>query len=378
MRVLLISQDLVDPLNREKWNMLATKEGIEMYGVAPSKWIENYRTLEFRPSPQDVFPVKSLNVIWPGKENRAFFLRGLLKVIRESHADIILCFEEPGSLFALQAVFLRAAVSSKSKLAFYTWDNRGGQKSGYRPSFFYDMLKKLVLKHVDILMTANEEADQYYRTHYGFPVRKLYYGIPLRTSPSDSRAASEARTGGHGSLVVGYVGRLLEMKGIETLIRAVPLVDESVRVLILGNGPDRERLKSIVEDLSLLDRVSFISAVSSEEVRNVMSRLDVLVLPSRTTDKWKEQYGKVLIEAMAGGVPVIGSSSGAIPEVIGDAGLVFNEGDSRELARLIESVRTDLSLRTKLTQAGKARASTFSTSGFSDSALRYIREVMVQ
>ena len=63
--------------------------------------------------------------------------------------------------------------------------------------------------------------------------------------------------------------------------------------------------------------------IPSDQVAVEMRKLHALVLPSRTTPRWKEQFGRVLIEAMACGVPPVGSDSGEIPHVIDDAGLVF-------------------------------------------------------
>jgi len=87
----------------------------------------------------------------------------------------------------------------------------------------------------------------------------------------------------------------------------------------------------------------------------LLAAVDVLVLPSRTLPKLKEQFGRVLIEGMAAGCVVIGSSSGAIPEVLGDAGLVFEEVRPEDLATAIERVLEDRSLRETLRARGRAR-----------------------
>jgi glycosyltransferase involved in cell wall biosynthesis len=86
-----------------------------------------------------------------------------------------------------------------------------------------------------------------------------------------------------------------------------------------------------------------------------MNSLDVLVLPSRSRSFWKEQFGRVLIEAMACGVPVIGSSSGEIPNVIGDAGLVFKEGDSAQLCEKLKLYCDDEGFRTACALKGLQR-----------------------
>ncbi len=83
--------------------------------------------------------------------------------------------------------------------------------------------------------------------------------------------------------------------------------------------------------------------------------LDCLVLPSRTRENWKEQFGRVLIEAMACEVPVLGSSSGEIPNVIGEAGAVFPEGDSRQLGKILEDLMKNDIQRKELGKAGSQR-----------------------
>ncbi len=86
-----------------------------------------------------------------------------------------------------------------------------------------------------------------------------------------------------------------------------------------------------------------------------MNCFDCLVLPSLTRRNWKEQFGRVLIEAMACEVPVIGSSSGEIPRVIADAGMVFQEGDISDLAKRIEMLLCDKELRASLGRKGRER-----------------------
>jgi len=93
----------------------------------------------------------------------------------------------------------------------------------------------------------------------------------------------------------------------------------------------------------------------TNDVPAELRRLDALALPSHTTRGWKEQFGRVLIEAMSCGVPVIGSSSGEIPNVIGDAGLIYPEGDVRALAATIGRLAAQPALYADLARRGRAR-----------------------
>lgn len=368
MKILLIDKNLVDPVNHKKWNLLASKEGVTIKAITPSQWVENFQVVTFSAGRQTTFPIVPLSVHWQGKENRAFYLRGLGHEMRSFEPDIILCFEEPFSLFALQTMALHQLCARQSKLVFYTWDNLAkGRHFGYRPAFLYAMIQKIVIKHADLLLTANEEGKVYFEHAYSIPVRKLYFGIDLKADAVRNGAApSTLDSFRSGCLLVGYVGRLLEMKGVDTLVRAIALLDNRVRLVILGSGPDGDRLRNLSKELKLDEKVIFLSAVRSSEARAIMKNLDVLVLPSRTTKKWKEQYGRVLIESMALGVSVIGSDSGAIPEIVGDSGLIFHEGDVGSLANAIERVMSDSAFRSDLSKKGFLRSQEFSPEKFAD------------
>jgi glycosyltransferase involved in cell wall biosynthesis len=86
-----------------------------------------------------------------------------------------------------------------------------------------------------------------------------------------------------------------------------------------------------------------------------MNALDVFVLPSETRSNWREQFGRVIVEAMSCGVPVVGSDSGEIPTVLGDAGLIFHEGDSAESAGQLLCLLSNPEERVRLSHAGRER-----------------------
>ncbi len=368
MKILLIDKNLVDPVNHEKWNLLAIKEGITIRAITPSQWIENFKVISFSSNEESIFPIVPLPVRWPGRENRSFYLRGLGREIRSFAPDIILCFEEPSSLFAAQVSFLRKLFASEAALVFYTWDNLAkGWKFGYRPRFFYAMIQKFVITQTNLLLAANEEGKSFFQGSYSIPVKKLYFGVSFRVENHQEDFAPSRLVHLSADLfIVGYVGRLLEMKGVDTLLNAIALLDDKIRLVILGSGPAEGGLRNIVKELKLGERVTFIPGVPSFEARAIMKKLNVLVLPSRTTKKWKEQYGRVLIESMALGVAVIGSDSGAIPEIIGDCGLIFHEGDAASLAKSIERIVSDQSLRDALSKKGLLRSQEFSAEKFAD------------
>ncbi|MFW6075396.1 MAG: glycosyltransferase, partial [Chloroflexota bacterium] len=156
--------------------------------------------------------------------------------------------------------------------------------------------------------------------------------------------------------VVGFVGRIVPEKGLDTLLSAVAGLPDSVDVKIVGSGTARGELAELAGRLGLGDRVHFPGTVPATDVPALLADLDVLVLPSRSRPNWKEQFGRILIEAMACETPVIGSDSGEIPHVIGDAGLIFPEDNPEALRNRISQVIADPTFAADLGRRGRERA----------------------
>ena len=131
---------------------------------------------------------------------------------------------------------------------------------------------------------------------------------------------------------IGYIGRIVPEKGIEVLLRAAARMDGDWRLRLVGGGSARDAMRALAQALRIDERVEFVGQLPSAELPAEYHKIDVLVLPSLTRPNWKEQFGRVLVEAMASGVPVIGSDSGAIPGVIGAAGCIVPEDDVEALA----------------------------------------------
>ncbi len=178
---------------------------------------------------------------------------------------------------------------------------------------------------------------------------------PSRPSKPSVLLRRSARRPSQNEMVIGYIGRLVPEKGIDILLEAVAQLRGPWELRILGSGPERDRLEKMAQWLGILPRVTFDLPIPSTQMPYYYSGLDVLVLPSRTRPNWKEQFGRVLIEAMACQVVVVGARCGAIPEVIDDAGLTFVEGDPANLRAQLESLLGDTQLRLELAKKGRQR-----------------------
>ncbi|MEZ4580844.1 MAG: glycosyltransferase [Caldilineaceae bacterium] len=154
---------------------------------------------------------------------------------------------------------------------------------------------------------------------------------------------------------VGYAGGLLPEKGVDLLLRACARLTGDWRLRLAGEGSAQTQLVTLARDLGITGRVTFAGRIGSGAMPAFYHDLDVFVLPSRTTPSWKEQFGRVLIEAMACGVPVVGSASGEIPHVIGDAGLLFPEEDVAALHAHLATLAASPDARGILAEQGRAR-----------------------
>ncbi len=178
---------------------------------------------------------------------------------------------------------------------------------------------------------------------------KEFVGEGLR--PSHMETPKNEQT----PFTIGYVGRLVEEKGIHLLLQAAAQLTGDWCLRLVGSGPHKSELMALAERLHITERIDWIEWVASTDMPNQYHLLDVLVIPSLTRPNWKEQFGRVITEAMSSGVPVIGSESGAIPDIIGEAGLVVPEGNIEALRAALDGLRCNPDLQVRLANAGRTR-----------------------
>jgi hypothetical protein len=152
---------------------------------------------------------------------------------------------------------------------------------------------------------------------------------------------------------IGYVGRLATQKGVASLVSAFGAMREQAEVVLVGNGPERDRIVELVSGSTASDHITMHRFVEHSIVPRVLAPLDVLVLPSVY-----EETGSVLVEAMASGLPVVASDVGGIPQVVedGGTGLLVPPGDVAALAAALDRLVTDDHLRARLSAGAAARA----------------------
>jgi len=316
--------------------------GVDLTVITPPRW--GKQQLEI--SDFDEYKVRVVRCLLSGYPHFYFYR----EVLGALDADLVHLEEEPWSLANQQ--FMRKCVKANTPVIFFTWQNI---LKKYPPPFSY--FERYAHAHSLGAIAGNQEAKCILQQR-GFtkPV-KVIPQLGVDPVAFQCRDASELRRELKldKSFVVGYVGRVVESKGIADLVHAMTLLPPHGALVIVGDGDLAPKVKDIAARLGLSARIRYISWVNSLQVPEYMNILDVLVLPSRTTQRWKEQFGHVLIEAMACEVPVVGSDSGEIPNVIGDAGLVFPEGVVERLVAQLSLLCNDADYRRNLGRKGRAR-----------------------
>ncbi len=344
MRVLMISKACVVGAYQRKIEELAKFEDIELTLIVPPYWLEKGRKIPLERLHTSGYEL----LVEPMALNGHFHLHfypGLKDQVQCFKPEIMHIDEEPYNLATFQAI--RLAKKARARALFFTWQNLLRR---YPPPFSW--MERYNLKNAAYAIAGNQEGKEVLRAK-GYRGRVAV--IPQFGVDPQIYKPSPKKIGLSRLFTIGYIGRLVEEKGVDLLLHALSDLPGEWRLRILGSGPQKGRLQSLVQELGLTEHVAFDPPIPSPEMPDYYLGLDLLVLPSRTRPNWKEQFGRVLIEAMATEVPVVGSDSGEIPHVIGDAGLIFPEDAALALREAIEKIRGDERLRQRLAQAGRER-----------------------
>ncbi len=219
-------------------------------------------------------------------------------------------------------------------------------------------LKKRALSQVDCFIAVTETAKKALLAE-GCQEERIHV-IPMgvdisKFSPYQPKKAKKER-------IILFVGRFEEEKGILDIFNAFRnIVRNNERkknvwkLHLIGTGNKKKEIEDLVTQNCMTGRVH-IEKRPYEKMPSVYREADIFVLPSKSSQFWKEQYGMVLVEAMASGLPIISTHSGAIPEVVGDAGILVEEGNSRHLANALQNLMDNRSVRKSWGQKARKRA----------------------
>lgn len=358
LKVLFVSHTYVVGVNQGKLNAIATPaegiaqaDNIEVGLLAPSNWkaLEWNRLIPLE-HPYPHLHLYSAPVIFSGRVGAHLYFPGKIwQVLKDFNPDIIQIEEEVFSLCAFEVAILARIINKP--IVIFGWENQLRQLSPLRWQ-----ICQFVLNTASAIISGNQDGADVMR-------KWNYHGLlevmpQMGVDPDFFNPALKPLTQNKSTFQIGFLGRLTQSKGIDLIFRAVAQLRDSginSQIILCGSGSEAAALRKLAENLQISDRILWRGAVSHHQVPAELSQFDVLVLPSRSTPTWKEQFGHVLIEAMSMGIPVIGSNSGEIPHVIGRADLVFPEEDHSGLADILTRLINDPEWRQETSLYGMAR-----------------------
>lgn len=334
MRALLISHTCQSKAEGQpKAECMASSGGLELMVLAPERFnhFGVWREAEHPDAPSFKFATQRVSLPWVGPaQNYLHWYPRLRQLLLDFKPDIIDLWQEPWAAVSAHCCWLRNQILPKAKIIMESEQNM--LKRFPQP---FSWFEKYTIRNADYAVGRSSAVLDVLRAK-GFtgPARRVGNAVDATLFKPIDRIACRNALGLSG-FVAGYVGRLVERKGLMDLINALAFCPSHVNVVFAGSGDYRAAIEQRANTLGLQERVRFLGPHRLEELPQIMNALDVLVLPSRTVPSWMEQFGRVIIEAQACETPVIGSDSGAIPEVVGNGGIVFRERDARSLASAI-------------------------------------------
>ena len=346
LRVLFVSHAYVVGVNQGKLKAIADTGEVELALLAPNNWkaIEWNRLLELEtPFPQ--IRIYSAPVWFTGRVGAHLYAPWKIRqVIHDFQPDLIQVEEEIFSLCALEVAIW--AKLDKKPLVVFGWENQ--ERSLPSPR---QWVRNFVMGATNLYLAGNQDGAAVMR-NWGYTGQ---IEVMPQMGVDTALFSPQFAQSNQDEFNIGFLGRLVPEKGVDILFAAVSQLRKqglNCRIIICGSGSSEAELRQEAENQQVAELVTWRGAVRHEEAPTEIGKFDVLVLPSRSIATWKEQFGHVLIEAMAMGIPVIGSSCGEIPNVIACSDLVFPEEDATALAAILERAIRDRDWRHKMGNYG--------------------------
>jgi glycosyltransferase involved in cell wall biosynthesis len=371
-RLLTISHSYVVALNRRLADEMARAGDWEVVAAAPTTYAGDFGPIALQPTDRDecrVAPVSVRRSRWPHVMSYGRELRTLL----QEDWDVVHCWEEP---YVFAAAQVARWTRPSARLVFASFQNIS---KAYPPPLAW--FEQVAVRRADgwIAFGRTVETTLEQRPGYaGRPHRVISPGVDLNAFQPDSAAGRSTRTAlgwSDGDVpVVGFLGRFVPQKGVKILMSALDGLRRPWRALFVGGGPLEAELRCWAGRHG--DRVRIATGVRPDDVPAHLNAMDLLCAPSQTTPRWREQFGRMLVEAFACGVPVVASTSGEIPHVVDGCGVMLPESDPGAWSSAIDSLLADRSRRAELGSAARARAEHYAWPRVAAQHLAFFEELL--
>ena len=348
-KLLAIGHSYCVELNRRLPQEMARAGEWDVTVVAPATFRGDFDRHATEAAPDEPCRVVAVPIRF-GARVHTMLYGGALAALLAERWDAVHCWEEP---YVASAAQVARAARGDTPLVFATFQNIVKR---YPPPF--NWIERAARRRADGIVAFGQTTREVLDARgWRQPARTIPPGVDVRrfTPDRDARERTRAAFGWHDDTpVVGFVGRFVPQKGLRHLMTTLGAITQPWRALFVGTGPLASELRAWAAAYG--GRVRIESGVTHDRVPDVLNAMDVLCAPSQTTAAWREQFGRMLIEAFACGVPVVASDSGEIPFVVGDCGVVLPEGDTRAWTSALDALLEDAARRDELGRRGRARA----------------------
>jgi len=350
-RLLTIAHSYAVGMNRRLAHELALAGGWDVTAVAPARFRGDFAWHTVEPLPGEACAVAPVPAHFTRRVHVMLYGRALASLLAQPW-DLVHAWEEP---YIAAGAQIAAWTPAGVPLVYATFQNIAKR---YPPPFGW--FERYALARADAMIAFGQTGRELLeaRGFRGRPVRVIPPGVDVAHFRPDGRlrAATLSALGwADDTPTVGFLGRFVPEKGLALLMSALDRVPPPWRALLVGSGPLEPELRAWAARHG--DRVRVATGVLHDQVAAYLNAMDLLCAPSQTTAGWREQFGRMLIEAFACGVPVVASDSGEIPWVVADAGVIVGERDAGAWTRAIADLVADPERRRGLAALGLRRAS---------------------
>ena len=353
-RMVTIGHSYVVAANRRLAHEMAVQAGgaWEVTAIAPSRYRGDLGRIDLQPIPGEASRLAPLDVHLDRIPHVMWYVD--LGSLLDASWDVVHCWEEP---YVVSAAQVARQTPRDAKLVIASFQNLAK-----RYPWPFSAFERATMTRADGWIAFGQTVHDALAERPGYgdkPSRVIPPGVDVSRFRPDAgarRRILDPLGWSPADRVIGFLGRFVPQKGVACLLDALRSVTTPWRALFVGGGPMEGVLRQFAEEHQ--GRVHIETGVAHDDVPMWLNAMTLLCAPSQTTPGWREQFGRMLIEAMACGVPVVASNSGEMPCVVGDAGAVVKEDDVAAWSRTIDRLLGDDAILRDYVGRGLERAHT--------------------
>jgi L-malate glycosyltransferase len=291
-----------------------------------------------------------------------FFWADLYQTIKKLDPDLV---HSQSLIFAIPALLSKKVL----KIPYVVW---GQGLDVYSRDWFMQLVSRTIIKNAGSVISLTKDMKRVMQEIYTRDITVVPNGIEIEDY--QNRLHKQERESPEKRIL--FVGRLDPVKGIPSLLRAIKIVCEvfpAAKLIVVGDGGEREHLESLADSIGIRNRVDFVGRTPHENIPDYLCQADVFVLPSES-----EGFPLVLLEAMACGLPIVATRVGGVPDIIEDGvnGYLVEYGDFQEMAKKILFLLDNQLLTDQISKNNRVKVQEYAWENVVDHLERIYREII--